>query len=79
VLSAATFVVHVIVALLEVMFVEVGNTVMIGADAFAQLWMVGVTVYTVEPVVWDRVAVSIPPLHDIFAVPPALEVATERS
>jgi hypothetical protein len=48
-------------------------------EAVAQFWVVGVTVYTVDPVLWDRVAVSMPPLHDIFALPPPLEVATERS
>ena len=74
------FVVHVIVALLEVILVEVGDTVMIGAEASAQLLVTkGVTVYTVDPVVWDSVAVSMPPLQDTFAIPPALEVATERS
>jgi hypothetical protein len=73
------FVVHVIVALLEAILVEVGAMAMIGADAFAQCWVVGVTVYTVEPVVWDKVAVSIPPLQDTIALPPLLEVATERS
>ena len=79
-LSAGTFVVHVIVALLEVILVEVGATVMIGAEALAQLLVAkGVTVYTVDPVAWESVAVSMPPLQDTVAVPPALEVATERS
>jgi hypothetical protein len=44
VLSAGMFVVHPIVTLFEVTLVEVGDTVMIGADAFAQLWVVGVIV-----------------------------------
>jgi hypothetical protein len=73
------FVVHVIVALLEAILVEVGAMVMIGADALAQFWVVGVTVYTVDPVVWDTVAVSMPSLHEMLTLPPPLEVATARS
>jgi hypothetical protein len=78
VLSAATFVIHVIVALFVVMLVAV-TLVMSGADAFAQLLVVGVTVYTVIPVLWERTALSMPPLQDRITLPPPLDVATERS
>ena len=53
--------------------------VMTGGEALAQFVPLGVTVYTVDPVLWDKVAVSMPPLQERATLPPPLDVATERS
>src|SRR5450759_1952405 len=72
------FVVHVIVALFVVIFAAAIFEIT-GGEALAQFVPLGVTVYTVDPVLWDKVAVSTPPLQDMAKLPPPLDVATDRS
>src|ERR1019366_1075079 len=72
------FVVQVIVALFVVIFAA-AMFVMTGGEALAQFVPLGVTVYTVDPVLWDKAAVSMPPLQEWATLPPPLDVATERS
>jgi hypothetical protein len=77
-LSAATFVIHDIVALLFVIFVA-AMVEIIGGEALAQLVPLGVMVYTVEPVVSERAAVTRPLVQVSVTELPLLLVAMARS
>lgn len=76
--SAAMLVAQVMVALFVAMLAAL-TLEMTGADSLAQVVPPRVTVYTVEPVLWESIAVSVPALQVSDVNPPMLLVATVRS